>query len=216
MRYIKALADCNRLLTVYKKWKAIEKQHLACFETIDIFEYLKVAHRCLTQIELELVNSFMHADVFESCFHILDMANEFFSYREGLAFLCQSEEISREFWERPQKTLNRHGWSVPQCISMLETYLKNNIHVAALLYSGAEYALPLQHVATHITQEQEATLSPGTPVSINGTQYQINTVCMNLSTGASLLVAVNNKIPREERSRVSEQFQKFAEALIGK
>lgn len=214
--YIKANADCSRLLSIYSKWKAVEKKHLQQYHSIDLFAYVKVAHACIEQIELNLVNYFMSEELYDSCYKILVKANEFFEQRQGLAFLCQEEEMTKEFWSRPSKTLNNHSWMIPECIRMLESFLRNNIHVATILCHGKDYSTPLVNVSTELSWEQIEQMHPGNKIIISGRPYVCYSIIMDLLNQSKLVLAVNAAIsPREQGTRCI-RFQKYANALLGK
>lgn len=214
--YIKANADCARLMQIYSKWKAPEKAHLQQHQSIDLFAYIKVAHTCIMQIELDLVNYFMSEELYDSCCKMLVKANEFFEQRKGLAFLCQQEEMTKEFWSRPSKTLNNHHWMIPECIGMLEAFLRNNIRVATILCHGKNYAIPLANVATELSWEQIEQMHPGNKLIISGTPYVCYSVIMDYINQSKLVLAVNAAIPVKEQESRCIRFKQYTNALLGK
>lgn len=215
-RYIQANANCSRLMKIYSKWKAVEKAHLQQHQSIDLFAYIKVAHACIIQIELDLVNYFMSEELYDSCCNILVKANEFFDNRKGIAFLCQEEEMTKEFWSRPSKILNNHFWMIPECIGMLETFLRNNIHVATILYHGKNYSLPLANVATELSWEQIERMQPGNKIVISGTPYLCYAVILDFLNQTKLVLAVNAAIPIREHENRCLRIKKYTNALLGK
>ena len=135
-RYIEAKAKTDYLLTVFKKWKTDEKEYLHQHENIDIFRFLSITHKCIQRIHLELMNFFCTESLYEDCCAILEKSNEYYTQRNGLSFLCQEEELTKEFFSRPRKTLNNHSWMVRECIDLLKIFFRNNLNVVSVLYYG--------------------------------------------------------------------------------
>ena len=214
--YIQANADSYRLMQIYSKWKAVEKEHLQKCETIDVFAYVKVAHACLMQIEKELVGYFLSDELYDSCCRILTKANEFFDHRKELIFLCQEEELTKEFWHRPFKSLRPRSWMVPECIILLEAFLRSNSSRAVILYYGKGYSVSLANVAIELSKEQNEQIYSGDKMNINGMHYLCYSTKMDLINGRRIILAINEDIPSDKREEVHFLFSKYVNALLGK
>ena len=214
-RYIEATAKTAYLLSVYKKWKSSEKQYLSEIDRIDIFKLLNVTHRCIQQIHFELLNFFVSENLYDECCAIIERANEHFTDRLGLSFLCQPEALTKEFWAQPQKTLNNHSWMVRESINLLRVYFRKNLSVVSVLYYGNKYPDIIREIASELTEEEREKIDLGALVDIEGTKYRCYQITIDVSNDSSIFITINNEVPRDQRKIICNRFLRYVEALIG-
>lgn len=214
-RYIQAIARCEYLLTMYKKWKSGEKQHLETQTEIDIFQYIEKANKCVTEIHRKTVNSFCSKDLYENCYKVIAYSNEFLDDREDLVFFCQEEELTKEYMERETQNLKPSSWMVDTCIRFLIKYMRNNISFVSVIYRGAFAHGHLEEYAIKLDKEgKEGYLSIGEIVKINDVDYRCHANTIDLCRDANTVVAVNAALPREKGKEIGGQIARFVDALV--
>ena len=215
--YIEAKTKCSYLLSISDEWKPDEKKHLEGNDEIDLFKYTVVAYRCIEEIHQVTLNSFFSIELYENCYKTIGYANEFFDKREGLKFFCQEEELTKEFWDRPKKILNMQDWMVRECIHLLTLFIRNNTSVAIVLYHGSFPCDSIDSFAINLDKEENKTdLQIGSIIRTEKWDYQCYSKEINLQNDASIIVAVNTTLQRDEKMEIADQIGRFLDVLVWK
>lgn len=214
-RYIEAIAECNNLLSVFSKWKPVERQHLQTVNQIDIFRYIVIAHKCINEVHQRVLDTFFSEELYDNCCSIVNYANEYFDKRDGLHFLCQKEELTKEYFNRPRKTLNTDSWLVTQCIKLLCIHLKNNIPSAVVLYKGVLPCAIVSNYVIDLNEQNAQDLCVGSLVRISNMDYICFTEFILLDKDIDFFIAINKKVPRGEGQEIGNRFCNIFKVLIG-
>lgn len=215
--YIEAKTKCSYLLSVSSDWKPDERKHLEEHDEIDLFKYISVTYRCIEEIHQATLNSFFSLELYENCYKIIGCANEFFDKREGLKFFCQEEELTKEFWERPQKTLNMQDWMVRECINLLTLFIRNNTSVAIVLYHGSFPCDFIDSFATNLDKEEEKNnIQIGSLIRTEKWAYRCYSKKIDLQNDASIIVAVNTALQGDKEKEIADQIGRFLDVLVWK
>jgi len=216
-RYIEARARSEYLLSVFDHWKSNEKEYLKEQQEVDIFKCISITNACIHEIHQKTLNCFFSLELYENCYKIIGYSNEFSEKREDISFICQNEELTREFWEQPKKNLNMDSWMVRQCIGILALFLRNNYSVATILYHGSFPECRIDEYGIDLKQEGNKTgLEIGNLVKIDGCDYRCHSKIIDLIRDAYTIIAVNMALPREKEKQISEQFSRYIDVLIWK
>lgn len=161
------------------------------------------------------MNFFCTESLYEDCCAILEKSNEYYTQRNGLSFLCQEEELTKEFFSRPRKTLNNHSWMVRECIDLLKIFFRNNLNVVSVLYYGNRYSDLIKEIATELKSEEYRQINVGRIVNISGMKYRCYSMRTDILSGSSVIVAINSKIPTTQEKTINDQFSRYLQALLG-
>ena len=207
--HIEAKTKCDYLLSIYNEWKPVEKRHLQANTEIDIFKYIGIANKCIEEIHQKAINCFFSVGLYDNCYQILGYANEYPDDREGLTFFCQEEELTKEFWERPQSKINPISWMVDKCIALLTIHLKNNTHVVRVLYRGNFQSGNLNEYGVNL---DKAGLNIGQGVKIGGIDYLCYSRKLELVKDLETNIVINRMISGDKETR--DRFGKIVDALV--
>ena len=216
-KYIKAKTKCSYLLSISNDWKPDEKRHLEANDEIDLFHYISVAYRCVQEIHQATLNSFFSMELYENCYMIIGIANEFFEKREGLKFFCQEEELTKEYWEKPQKTLNMHDWMVKECLHLLTLFIRNNASVAVVLRHGSFSFDAIDTFAIDLDKEEEKkSLQIGDLIKVNNWNYRCYSQKIDVFNDAYIIIAINIALQRNEENKIADQIGRYMDVLVWK
>lgn len=216
VHYVKAIAKSNTLLAIYTGWKEREAKLLKQQEEIDLFPSINRTHKCLMQIHQSVINNYCTKDLYEDCCTTIEKANEFYDDRLSLSFLVQNDELTKEFWLKPQKTLHTTSWMVPSCIKLIKLFLKNNHSVAVVLFHGDSPPSWVKECGIVIEGEQVDAIEIGKSVSIDTVMYVCYSVEYHLDKKQTFVIALNCKLPQKEQALQANRFMQYANVLNGK
>lgn len=215
--YIEAKAKCDHLLSVFDDWKPKEKKHLQEHETIDLFKYIQIAYKCIEEIHQATLNSFFSLELYENCYKIVGIANEFRDERENLQFLCQDEELTKESFERQNTTLNMHNWMVNECIHLLTLFLKNNLSVAIVLYHGDLSCDFIDDFAINLDKRDEnGDVNIGQVLTLGKWKYSCYARTTDLLNDSYTAIAINHALPQTEGRTLENRVSRFVNVLVWK
>ena len=215
--YIEATAKCKYLLSVSDDWKPNEKELLQEHEEIDLYKYLSVAYRCIQEIHQTILNTFFSMDLYDNCYKIVGLSNEFHDKREHLKIFCQEEELTEEYFRRPRKTLNMEDWMVKECINLLKIYLKKNMPVAVVLYHGSISCEFIDEFAINLDkQEKKCDININEMIKVENWNYLCTSKKIDVIKDLYTVIAINKALSKEQQLDMKDRIKRFVDVLVWK